>query len=918
MLKYMSTSSVFKLTDLISTEVLQRIQDSFSETVKMAALTTEADGTPVTKGSNFSDYCMKYTRCSELGSSLCQECDRYGAEVTHMTGKFATYICHSGLIDFSAPITADKEMVGCFIGGQVLCEPPDEEYIRKRARELDIDEDEYWAAIQKVPIVDRDSVEKAASFLHTIADVMSDMAYGKYLAIKSNYELERAAKMQGDFLANMSHEIRTPMNAVIGFAEMALKEEMNDAARDYINQIKSSGNSLLTIINDILDYSKIESGKMELIPVEYEPLTMIREIADIIMTRLVNKEVELLLDVNPLIPRLLLGDTIRIRQILINLCNNATKFTNEGYVKIFMDFEPVDAETIAVTFSVTDTGIGIKPEDIEKIFNSFQQVDSRRNRNVEGTGLGLSICKNLLKLMDSELIVESEYGIGSTFSFTIKQPVVSDSPSIVVDNADNIYVAGAFENTDVAEDFINDCSKLGIKAVTFTEHTDKAGKIIRWSDSAKDAEDRYFFFDQSVFEPDMYRQFGVKSGITPVLIASAFSDLKYLSDYPELKYIRKPISVFNLGNLFNHISEETGYSTDSGDLYCFTAEDVNVLIVDDNMVNLSVAQGLLEPLKSSIDLATNGKDAINMCNSKKYDIIFMDHMMPELDGVDTTRIIRRTMPDYADVPIIALTANALSDAREMFMREGMNDFVAKPIEVRVLLDIFRRYVPKDKIKKTSLTETVAEENSAAASSSVSALVKKTKLSIADLDTTAAINMLGSEKLYMSVLKSYYDAIEFKHNTIKKHWQSRNWTDFSIEVHALKSASRQIGAMELGELAYMLEMAGKQEDEITIDTYTEKLLESYYSYKDKLAYLFDDNSKDDTEAKPVATMNDLRSLFGQMRVAADDLDMDEMESIVEKMEGFSYNELWLSNFKSLKEAVASMDVDRIISVIDSWR
>ena len=600
----MGKKSDIKLTDLISVDVLQRIQDSFAETVGMAALTTEADGTPVTQGSNFTDYCMKYTRCSAVGKSLCEECDRYGAEVTFKTGKYTTYICHSGLIDFSAPIIADDQMVGCFIGGQALYEPPDEENIRKIARELSIDEDEYWGAIQRIPIIDKEQINKAAAFLYTLSGVLSDMAYGKFLALKANSELERAAKMQGDFLANMSHEIRTPMNAVIGFAEMALREDMSDAARNYINQIKTSSNALLTIINDILDYSKIESGKMELVPVEYEPLQLIEDVADIIMTRLVDKDVELLIDVNPDIPSKLEGDTIRIRQILINICNNATKFTNKGYVRLFADFEWIDEDNITIKFAVEDTGIGIKPNDIDKIFNSFQQVDSKRNRNVEGTGLGLSICQRLLKMMDGELNVESVYGEGSTFSFSINQPVIDKTPSIKVENADHIYAADVFRNPDVERDFVNDATKLGVNVMTFEDHEDRAGNMQKLLSKAGGDNEVYLFIDVNYFEPAMYEKMSGSTDIIPVLIVDTFADVKGLAKYPKLQYIRKPLSVLNLGNLFNHQDIiNTDYTDNSSEIYSFTAEGVNVLVVDDNIVNLTVAQGLLEPIKANVDVA---------------------------------------------------------------------------------------------------------------------------------------------------------------------------------------------------------------------------------------------------------------------------------------------------------------------------
>ncbi|MBR6391193.1 MAG: PocR ligand-binding domain-containing protein [Lachnospiraceae bacterium] len=903
-----------KLVDLIDRDILQRFQDSFSDMTGMAALTTEADGKPITRGSNFTDYCMKYTRCSEIGRSMCEECDRYGAEVTMRTGKFTTYVCHSGLIDFSSPVIIDGSMVGCFIGGQVLSEPPDESFIREIARDLGIDEDAYWDAIQKVPVLPKDQIEKAAEYLYRISSVLSDMAYGKYLTIKANSELEKTARMQSDFLANMSHEIRTPMNAVIGFAELALREDLPESAADYIRQIKNSGNALLGIINDILDYSKIEAGKMDLVPVEYEPLSLIDDVANIIMTRLIDKDVELLLDVNPNIPKSLYGDTVRIRQILINLCNNATKFTNEGYVRLSVDYEWLGYDSISLKCSVTDTGIGIKEVDFEKIFHSFQQVDSKRNRNVEGTGLGLSICKMLLDLMGADLTVESTYGKGSTFSFAIPQKVIDSIPSVIIQDPEAISLGAALDNTYVEENLIDAASKLGISVTAFHDYERRNEELGRWA-SNKDEDMRlYFFLDQKYFDSDVLEGVNERYSITPVIISDTFADTRQLSSYKQLRFIRKPISVLNLGNLFNdhestHINFES--DTESDELYNFTAEEANLLVVDDNIVNLTVAQGLLEPLKANVDVATGGKEAIHMMESKMYDIIFMDHMMPELDGVDTTRIIRRTMLQYKNIPIIALTANAVSEARELFKQEGMDDFIAKPVEVRILLDVVRKYLPKEKMHRCKPGQNSAVRNDEQRDGDGKYPV------IADLDTKSAIDMLGSRSLYMKILKSYYNAVDAKVEAIMDYYTQSDWSLYAIEVHALKSASRQIGATELGELAYKLEMASKNLDISTIHSLNDKLLEDYAAVKDKIAYLFETDTSADAD-KQEATTEKLKSLFGRMRVAIDDLDMDAMEEVIEDMDKFSYNDFWQTKYDSLKDAVSRMDVDECMDILDSWK
>lgn len=239
----------FSLEDLVDISLLQKIQDSFSNMTGMAALTTDANGKPVTKGSGFTDYCMKYTRQSKIGCERCEQCDKFGAESALHSGKSETYMCHSGLIDFAAPIVINGELVGCFIGGQVLTEQPKKEFIRLIAEDLDIEFEPYWEALQEIPILEKEQVDAAAEFLFTTASVISDIVYGEYQALEVKEEVERTANMKSDFLANMSHEIRTPMNAVIGMAEMALRENLTPTARSYITQIKTSGKALLNIIS---------------------------------------------------------------------------------------------------------------------------------------------------------------------------------------------------------------------------------------------------------------------------------------------------------------------------------------------------------------------------------------------------------------------------------------------------------------------------------------------------------------------------------------------------------------------------------------------------------------------------------------------------------------------------------------------
>ena len=901
------------LTDLIDQPTLQKIQDAFSDMVGMAALTTDSTGHPVTEGSNFTDYCMKYTRKSKVGCARCEECDRYGAVMTGESGRPTSYYCHSGLIDFAAPIMANGRMVGSFIGGQVLSEQPDPEKIRKVAEEIGVDFDEYWEAIKKVKVISKKKIDNATEFLFTIAAVLSDMAMGKYQAIEANKEIAHAAQMKTDFLANMSHEIRTPMNAVIGMAELALRENLPDTAREYINQIKSSGRALLSIINDILDFSKIESGKMDIVPIEYDSMSLFNDVCNIIMTRLVDRDVELILDIDPNLPVLLFGDNIRIRQILINLVNNAVKFTKEGSITIKVRFDKKSDTLGMLRISVIDTGIGIKEEDLGAIFESFSQVDSTRNRNVEGTGLGLAITKRLLYLMNGDMKVTSTYGEGSEFSFYLPQNISDASPAMSVKEPEKKLAYGIFKDKRIIGSFLKDCERLGVKATMLDAETDELYEDI--VNSVGDDTEIFIFVDYEMLTDERKAFIESHPNINYIMI-SDFIDEHNLH-VKNLLIVKKPLSSMNLAMIFNKEKISFAANVDVNDGIDFTAPDALVLIVDDNIVNITVAEGLLDPLHLKTVSATSGKEAIKRVREQRFDLILMDHMMPEMDGIMATQIIREENPEYKDIPIIALTANAVSDAREKFLEAGMNDFIAKPIEVRTLMATIKKWLPKDKIHK--LTAEESDRIKAEASEKVAGTLSDPKLvelsENSDLDIQSAIKMLGSEALFWSVLKEYYRVIPSKAGSISKHYKEEDWDTYTIEVHALKSASRQVGANELSELAAALEKAGKSGDISFIRANTSKALEMYMVYGGVLAPYFteEENAKEKCEVD----YGELVELMSHFREAMDDLDLDEMESICNRISDYSMPEDEQALYDRLNEACEDMDVDICEEVLDEW-
>ena len=703
---------------------------------------------------------------------------------------------------------------------------------------------------------------------------------------EANAELELAAEMKSDFLANMSHEIRTPMNAVIGMAEMALREKMTDNAASYIKQIKSSGRNLLNIINDILDFSKIESGKMDIVVDHYEPLSEINDVANILISRVGSKPVELIVESDPNIPISLEGDMMRIRQIIVNLANNAIKFTKEGRVLLDLRYYKKSDEEIVLQMHVKDTGIGIKEVDKYKLFTSFQQVDSKRNRNVEGTGLGLAITKRLLELMDGWIKFDSVYGEGSDFYFELPQRVTNFEPSVRVSEPEKICVVDCFTNGYLKESLERITQSLKVR-------------YFANADTEIEGTKKVLVFEEKEYSEEIKQRLKADD-CEGVILLDFNSDFK--PDIPNLRAIRKPLSTIVLGHVLNHESfsfTESGALTDFG----FTAPDASVLIVDDNTVNITVAEGLISPLKMKVFTADSGEKAIDMVRKQYFDIIFMDHMMPEMDGVEATRIIRQEIVEAKDTPIIALTANAVSGAKEMFLKEGMNDFVPKPIELRTITASVKRWLPKNLIIENTNPELVDE--------STASNTEREALEIPGLDVASALELIGSEELYMKVAKDYFKKIDESSLQISDAYGREDWKDYTIKVHALKSSSRQIGATELANLAEQLEKAGNERNLQFIEDNTGKVLELYDSVKEMLRPYFPD--KEETVEFDYNS-TDILELLDTLLEACDSLDMDALENISKQLKKYAYPDVLTDFMSSLYTSIDDVDTEMCQEIV----
>ena len=686
----------------------------------------------------------------------------------------------------------------------------------------------------------------------------------------------------------MSHEIRTPMNAVMGMVDLALREEMSDSAKECMYQIKASAKNLLVIINDILDFSKIESGKMDVIDVSYEPLSVINDLASIANSKIGNKDIEFTMNIAPDMPQTLFGDNVRIHQILLNLITNAVKFTQQGEVHLDFGYERLSNEKVMLKVSVCDTGIGIKKADFEKLFNSFQQVDSKRNRNIEGTGLGLVICKQLLELMGGKITVESEYGKGSKFSFVVPQKIVDNTPAIP--KLEKTMAVGVLLNNPYArKQLLRDIEWIGAKPIILSE-----------VQNLDDMECDYIIVAKDYFSDDL-REYLTKHNNMKCIIVTEFGAPNDIY-FPNVKIIHKPIYSLNLYNAMGISDFEARDNLNEYDSFTFIAPEALILIVDDNSVNLKVAKGLIEPLKMNVETADSAAKAIEMVSRKKYDILFMDHMMPEVDGVEATHIIRRMLPSYKETPIIALTANAVGEAKEMFIREGMSDFVAKPIEIRDIVSKIRKWLPQEKVLPAEKKDSVEQESS-----------DNNILEINTLNVKSAIEMLGSEKLFRVVLKEYYNSIDEKANSIQQHRWAENWNEYTIEVHALKSTSRQIGAEYVGDLAAELEQAGKNGDYELIREKTDHMIDEYLKYKELLAPLFDEEFGN---TEPHDTQ-ELYALLGEMAEILHSFDILTIDEILEKIEKCDIPENQTEYLEKLKKCIDDADIDKSDEIVSQW-
>lgn len=624
--------------------------------------------------------------------------------------------------------------------------------------------------------------------------------------MKTVQELEAAIKAADEanqakstFLANMSHEIRTPMNVIIGFSELLLKMDVNQQVREYIGDIKDSSENLLAIINDLLDISKIESGKMELVCTEYYTKSLFQDVLVIINAQAKKKGLDFRMAVAPDMPNKLYGDKIRIRGVLINLLNNAVKYTKEGSVSLEVNVRKRDGDIITLEFKVTDTGVGIRPEEKDRLFESFSQVDRKVHYGVEGTGLGLAIVKGYVTLMNGDVSVESVYGKGSVFTAVIEQKIVDASP------------LDTFEGEEV-----------------------------------------------------------------------------------------KAVDNFCIGSI--------------------KMPGVRVLVVDDNQINLKVAGSSLGYYGLTVDTASSGMEAVELCKKNRYQIVFMDQMMPQMDGIEAMKAIRKLDSYYdfgGECTFIVLTANAISGVREQLMAEGFDEYLGKPMNFKQLERLFVRFIPKEKIWNNMDVETEESEETKEEREQ-----RELQEMLPQLEISEGIVFCGGHLAdYLSVLQLVCQNGEKQLEELKKLQQQGNYADYTIQIHGLKGSMRSIGAKKLASLAKAQEMAGKAGDYAYIDAATEEFQQAYRLLLEQLQPVLDyygmlEIGTEEPE-DGMLTEEEVMQIWKDIVGCMDGFDFAGAAKRIREVDRERLPEQYREDFEKISQWMDDMEEDNIRELIDRY-
>jgi signal transduction histidine kinase/CheY-like chemotaxis protein len=729
----------------------------------------------------------------------------------------------------------------------------------------------------------------------------------------------QASISKSDFLAKMSHEIRTPMNAIIGMAELALREDMPHAAHDHILTIKQAGNNLVSIINDILDFSKIEAGKLEIIPVNYMFSSLLNDTVNIIRMRFMEKPLRFFTNIDGNIPNNLIGDEARLRQILINLLSNAVKYSEKGHVGLTITTDKRDDKQVWLRAAVSDTGKGIRHEDQAKLFVEFVQVDMKKNQSVEGTGLGLAITKRLCIAMGGNISMESEYGKGSVFTVVIPQGIETEEPFAVVEEPEKKKVL-VYEGRIIYARAVSwSLENMGVPHTVVTSQEEFSAALYR-------EEWFYVFSGYGLYEKikPLIKQndAAFRGGKKPSLaLMVEWGTEAYI---PGVRFVSIPVQSLSIANVLNGMADNKGFIKTSG-IIRFTFPGARILVVDDISTNLKVVEGLLAPYQAAVDTCLNGLQAIELIKQKasenlEYDIVFMDHMMPEMDGVETTVVIRLWEKEQQKngvmrnrVPIIALTANAVMGMREMFIENGFNDFLSKPIDVSKLDEMLNRWIPKEKRVQGTLQQAQGPNGNA--------LIEPVEMSILPdipgVDTAKGVVMTGGTvAAYRGVLSLFCKDAQDRLPLLQKTPETDTISAFITQVHALKSALASLGAEKISAQAAELEAAGKTGDTVFISDHLPAFTQQLTELVKNIQNALEQDKPEYHNTTPQSTVpSPLSPLFNELADALKSQKISEIKRILNTLDQQVQESQLKKTLEKISNQVLVAEFDSALKTID---
>ena len=651
------------------------------------------------------------------------------------------------------------------------------------------------------------AVKKSNSMVKFISlKAQSNQELLKVVEIKRK-EAKSAGKAKTDFLANMSHEIRTPMNAICGMSDLLLQTKLTDEQLDYVSTIKLSSDNLLSIINDILDFSKIEAGKMELVPQSYNLLSPLYSLQNTIDVRIGERPLDFKISIKRDMPTELYGDEVRVQQVILNLLTNAVKYSNQGHIELIVDYEKLEDDEIMLKATVKDQGIGIKKEDMPKLFEAFSQVDMERNHRIEGTGIGLTITERLVRSMGGSITLESEYGVGTTFYVSMRQKV-EDFNSVI--------------DTESTDDFV----------------------------------------------------------------------------------------------VISHSNILKGFVSGKKKIAKFIAPDAKVLVVDDNEANLKVAKGLMGQYKLSVRTCTSGKAALDILETdKSFDILFIDHMMPEMDGVELTKILRSSNDDYLKyVPIIALTANAIKGVSEMFLANGFTEYLSKPIDTERLGEVLNKWIPENKKEEAMEEEESVADNNEAVDENEENLRNMLRR-IENVDYDKAMTLCGkSEDILLSVIEVYVKSYSQIKERIDSTYAKEDLKNYAIEVHGVKSSSRSIGNDALGEMAYRLEIEAKDGNIAYVKENHSEFVMKYEQFVGKLKEIVDKLKTEEKIEKVKFSKEEILSMINECISLYDEFETTKAEEVLKKLQCAECDENIMNLINDAIDSAELFDFDEVTKIL----